>query len=118
MHRDVADLHAVVLDAHARSDALHAVVDHDVAVGTRRRDSRRAGLDQFPGAGVVDLGPDRLFHPHARASRAAAHALRAVALGLDDLDAPERADDTPWGEVDVVVATEVARVVVHDAFVE
>ena len=42
---------------------------------------------------VVDLLADRLLHPHAGAAGAAAHALGAVAAGLDDLDAAELADD-------------------------
>src|SRR3954468_22738900 len=81
---------------------LHAVVDHDVAERTRRRDPRRARGDQLTGTGVVHLRADRLLHPHAGATGAAAHALRAVAFGLDDLDAAERTDDPPGCEVHVV----------------
>src|SRR5690606_26194266 len=67
---------------------------------------------------VVDLLADRLLHPHARAAGAAAHALGAVGRGLDDLDAAERADDVARREVHVVVATQVAGVVVDDALLE
>ncbi len=67
---------------------------------------------------VVDLGADRLLHPHARPAGAAAHALGAVAGHLDDLDALDRADDLARCDVHVVVAAEVARVVVRDALLE
>ena len=61
---------------------------------------------------------DRLLHPHARAAGAAAHALGAVARHLDDLDALDRPDDLARGEVHVVVAAEVAGVVVGDPLLE
>ena len=67
---------------------------------------------------VLTFLPMRLLHPHARAAGAAAHALGAVARHLDDVDAGERADDLARREVHVVVAAEVAGVVVGDALVE
>ena len=66
----------------------------------------------------LTLTPDRLLHPHAGPAGAAAHALGAVARHLDDLDALDRADHLAGREVDVVVAAEVARVVVGDALLE
>ena len=66
---------------------LHAVVDHDVAERAGVGDAAGAGGDQLLAALVVDLLADRLLHPHAGAAGAAAHALGAVAAGLDDLDA-------------------------------
>ena len=67
---------------------------------------------------VLTFLPGALLHPHARAARAAAHALGAVARHLDEVDAGERADDAPRREVHVVVAAEVAGVVVGDALLE
>ena len=93
---------------------LHAVVEHDVAERARGGDAGRAGRQRLAGALVVDLGADRLLHPHPRPAGAAAHALGAVALHLDDLDALDRADDLARREVHVVVAAEVAGVVVGD----
>ena len=66
----------------------------------------------------LTLHADRLLHPHAGPAGAAAHALGAVARHLDDLDALDRADDLARREVHVVVAAEVARVVVRDALLE
>src|SRR4051794_34708907 len=114
MHRDVAHLHLVLVLA----GALHAVVNHDVTEGAGGGYPGRTGGDELTGARIVDLGPDRLFHPHAGAAGATAHPLRAVPLGFHDLDAPERADHLARGQVHVVVATEVARVVVHDTLLE
>ena len=78
----------------------------------------RAGGERLLGALDVDLLADVLLHPHARAAGAAAHALRAVARHLDDVDAGERPDHLARREVHVVVATEVAGVVVRDALLE
>jgi hypothetical protein len=80
-----ADLHLVVLD----TLGLHAVVDHDVAERAGGGDAAGAGGEQLLGALDVDLLADVLLHPHAGAAGAAAHALGAVAAGLDDLDALE-----------------------------
>ena len=79
---------------------------------------RGAGRQRLLGPLVVDLGADRLLHPHARPAGAAAHALGAVARHLDDLDPLDRADDLARREVHVVVAAEVARVVVRDPLLE
>ena len=78
----------------------------------------RAGGDRLLAAFGVDLLAGALLHPHARAAGAAAHALGAVARHLDEVDAGERADDAPRREVHVVVAAEVAGVVVRDALLE
>ena len=77
-----------------------------------------AGGERLFGALDVHLLADVLLHPHARAAGAAAHALGAVARHLDDVDAAERADHVARREVHVVVAAEVAAVVVGDALVE
>src|SRR5437867_3640022 len=73
MHGDVLydDVVAAVL--------LHAVVDHDVAVGAGDGDSFGAGAEQLLRAFGVDLLADALLHPHASAAGTAAHALRAAA---------------------------------------
>jgi hypothetical protein len=113
VHGDVGDLQVLVLEALA----LHPIVDHDVA--------ERAGGGDTPGPVAmssceldVDLLADALLHPHARPAGAAAHALGAVAFGLGDLDAGQRTDHLAGGQVHVVVATEVAGVVVDDALIE
>ena len=78
----------------------------------------RAGGDGLLRALGVHLLADRLLHPHAGAAGAAAHAPGAVARHLDDVDAGERADHLARREVHVVVAAEVAGVVVRDALGE
>ncbi len=109
-----ATLDLVLLD----SGALHAVVEHDVAERARGGDPAGAGGDRLGGALVVDLRAGGLLHPHAGPAGAAAHALGAVARHLDDLDALDRADHLARCEVHVVVAAEVARVVVGDPLFE
>src|ERR671910_1268228 len=114
VHGDVADADLVVFLARG----LGAVVDHDVAERARSRDAARPGGDELLAALVVDLLAGGLLHPHASAAGAAAHALGAVAAGLDDLDAAEAADHLAGRQVHVVVAAEVAGVVVDDPLVE
>ena len=97
---------------------LHAVVHHDVAERAGRGDTGGAGLDQLVGALIVDLLADRFFHPHAGATGSATHALGAVALGLDNLDATELSEHLAGCHVDIVVASEIARIVVDDALFE
>ena len=81
MQRDVSDSHLRFVF----TGTLHTVVHHDVAERASRRHARRTGGDRLAGALVVHFGADILFHPHARATRTAAHAGRAVARHLDDL---------------------------------
>src|SRR6056297_424984 len=114
MDRDVGHAHLFLLDP----GALHAIVEHDVAERTRGRDPAGAGGDRLGGALVVDLGPGVLLHPHAGTTGAAAHALGAVAGHLDHVDALDRRHHLARREVHVVVATEIARVVVGDALFE
>ena len=114
MHRDVGDEHFVLVDPFT----LDAVIDHHVAEGAGGRDARGTGLEQLLGALDVDLLADVLLHPHAGTTGPTAHALGAVAAGLDDLDTADRTDHVAGRQVHVVVATEVARVVVHEAVLE
>ena len=111
--RDVGDL-----DLSSTPGGLHAVVEHDVAERAGGGDAGGAGRQRLRGPLVVDLDADRLLHPHAGPAGAAAHPLRAVARHLDDLDALDRADHLARREVHVVVAAEVARVVVGDPLLE
>src|SRR3546814_13281758 len=108
-----SDLHGLL-----GAGALHAVVEHDVAERAGGGDAAGAGGDELLGPLVVDLLAEVFLHPHAGATGAAAHALGAVALGLDQLDALQAADHVPGRHVDVVVAAEVAGVVVDDTLVE
>ena len=98
--------------------ALHAVVQHDVAERARGGDSRRSGGDRLWARSSFTFLP-MLSSIHMRAPPAPQHMpSRAVAAHLDDLDALERADHLAGREVHVVVAAEVARVVVGDALLE
>jgi hypothetical protein len=85
---------------------------------TKQNGQASPGSQGLLGALVVDLLADALLHPHARPAGPAAHALGPVARHLDDVDTRERADDLPGCEVHVVVAAEVAGVVVGDPLVE
>ena len=74
---------------------------------------------QLLGPLVVDLRADRTPPSTCgRRRRRSTCPWCRCARRLDDLDAAERADDLPRREVDVVVAAEVAGVVVHDPLVE
>ena len=114
MDRDVGDHDFVFFD----SFALHAVVDHDVTERTRRSDAAGAGCQQLLGALDIDVLAGVFFHPEASATSTTAHRLGAVLLGFENLHTTERTDHLAWSEVDVVVAAEVAGVVVDDALVE
>src|SRR5439155_9467576 len=54
------------------------------------------------------------LHPHAGAARTAAEAAFAAAVHLHRLESRDRIEDCPGGVVDLVVAAEVAGVVVGD----
>ncbi len=69
--------------------ALHAVVHHHVTERARDGDALGPGRQRFLRSFGVDLLADGLFHPHARAAGATAHALGAVARHLDDVDPGE-----------------------------
>jgi AhpD family alkylhydroperoxidase len=72
-------------------------------------------LDELQRAALVDpLGAVLLLHPHLRAAGAAAEALLAAPLGLDELDARDALEHLARGLVHPVVAAQVARVVVGD----
>src|SRR5690606_40740151 len=61
---------------------------------------------------VVDALADPLLHPHPGAAGAAAEAALLVAVHLLVAQARDLADDLARGRVDLVVAAQVARVVV------
>ena len=63
---------------------------------------------------MVDPLPLPLLHPHPRASRAAAHPLAVVLLHLRHRLAGDRLHDPPALVIDLVVAAQVAGVVVGD----
>ena len=114
MEGDVADLHLVLL----HTLALHAVVDHDVAERACGGDAGGAGGQQLLRPFDVDVLAYVLLHPHTAAAGTTAHPLGPAALRLHNLDAAQAADDTAGRLVDVVVSTQVARVVVDDPLVE
>ncbi len=114
MDRDVGDDYFVFFD----SFALHPIVDHDVTERARRSDAARAGRQQLLGAFDVDVLAGVLFHPEASTTSTAAHRLGAVLFGFENLHAAERTNHLARCEVDVVVAAEVAGVVVHHTLVE
>src|SRR5207248_590739 len=66
----------------------------------------------------MSTAADAPLHPLAGPARAVAHATRPGARRLDDVDALETAEHLAGGEIHVVVAAEIAGVVVHAALVE
>ena len=93
---------------------LEAVVDHRHAERAGDGDGVGIGLQRLLDAADVDPLCRLLLHPHATAAGAAAHAEAAVALHLLQLHAGNHAEDVARRVEDVVVAAEVAGVVVGD----
>ena len=90
------------------------VVEHDHAVGAGRPDHVGAGGQGLVGAFQVDPLADPLLHPHAGPAGAAAEAALPAAVHLHRPDPGDGVQDGPGGVVDVVVAAQVAGVVVGD----
>src|SRR5690606_19103358 len=104
-----------LLDAVLEALALEAVGEHRHAERARARDGACAGVDELQRALHVHAVLVLLLHPHLRAAGAAAEAARlGPVVRLDELDAGDLAQDLARGLVDVVVATEVAAVVIDD----
>src|SRR5918996_3586255 len=100
-----------VHDAHVVSALPHAVVEHDRTERTGDRERVGPGLRRLAGPLLVDLA-GALLHPHVGAAGAAAEGALAAALHLDRL--PDRGHQIAWALEHVVVAGEVAGVVVGD----
>src|ERR1700733_6544847 len=94
-----------------RTDALDTIVEHHGAERTRNRECLRAGAGRLA-ATVLVYRLGALLHPHVRAAGAAAERLLPVALHLDRL--ADRRHELPRWREHVVVAGQVARVVVGD----
>src|SRR5438309_4293752 len=90
----------------------HAVVEHHGAEGACHRQGLRPGAHGFAHALLVDGPASTLLHPHARAARSAAERALAVARHLHS--PAGRGGQLAWRLAHVVVAREVARVVVRD----
>src|SRR5207245_4792275 len=90
----------------------HAVVEHHGADGACHRQGLRPGAHGFAHALLVDGPASTLLHPHARAARSAAE--RALAVARDRHSPAGRGGQLAWRLAHVVVAREVARVVVRD----
>src|SRR5690606_33275089 len=91
----------------------HTVGQHDAAERAAGRDLGGRGGQRLVHAVDVDALAELLLHPHARATGATAHGPFAVAGHLDQLRARGRHQLTRR-VVDLVVATQVAGVVVGD----
>lgn len=111
---DVTHLHRTLVHA----GTLHTVIEHDVAERAGGGHAGGTGGDGFTGSFVVHLGADVLFHPHAGTTGSAAHALGSVAWHFDYLDSFDRSHDLSRRQVHIVVAAEVAGVVVSDAVIQ
>ena len=69
------------------------------------------GSDGFVGPGLIDRRADLLLHPHPGTARAAAEGLLAMTRHLGERSS-RVTDQCAWWCDDVVVSTEVARIVV------
>ena len=78
----------------------------------------RLHVERLLHAQVVDAAPRALLAEGVASPRAAAHGPLAVALHLRQLDAGDRAQRLPRRVVDIVVAPEIARIVVGEALVQ
>ena len=110
---DVEHLH-LLLARDLRLRRCNAVAQHDATERAGDGNGLGAGSDGFFSTFLVDALADRLFHPHARATSAAAEAAVRVAWHLFEVGAGGL-DELARRCVHLVVATEVARVVVRDA---
>src|SRR4029450_10464961 len=106
--------HPDALAAALRLALLDGVVEHDHAVGAGRPDQVGPGGQGLVGALQVDPFADPLLHPHAGPAGAAAEAALPAAVHLDRADPGHGVKDRPGGPAGVVVAAQVAGVVVGD----
>ena len=88
------------------------VGDHDATERAPDGDPLGARRESLLGAVHVDPRPELLLHPHPGAAGAAAEGLLLRALHLLELDAGKGTDEFARRGIDVVVPTQVARVVV------
>ena len=95
-----------------------AFLEHLEAEWAGYADGLRAGLEELLGADVVDTRAFRFLYPHVPAARSTTEASLTAAFHLHELDAWDRVGDLPGGVVDVVVASQVAGVVVCDGRVD
>src|SRR3954452_16580966 len=109
--RDVEDLEALL---HLALLLLRrdGVGEHHDAEGAGGRDEVRLEADGLVHAFDVDLLADLFFHPHAVTAGAAAEAPLLVAVHLLRLQARDGGEHLARRGVDLVVTTQVARVVV------
>ena len=100
-----------IVDAHG----LGSVLEHDHTERAGDRDGvGLLGAELFE-ADDAGLFVAVAFHPDVAATAATAHRLVAIgARGLDQLDAGDRLEELTRGVVDVVVAADVAGIVVGD----
>src|SRR5581483_7183958 len=89
-----------------------AILEHRDAEGATGGENVRLRLQRLVDAGLVDALTDLLLHPDAPAATTAAEALVAVALHLRDAVAVEHSKDAARLVVHVIVATDVAGVVI------
>src|SRR5690606_16302525 len=112
---DVVEHHRQIPDDDVVSaEFLHAVVDHDVAIGAGDRHLGGTGFERLLGTLDVDLLADVLLHPEAGTAGATAQGPRPVPTHLRQLDVAGGGRRLPGGEVDVVVPAQIAGVVIGD----
>ena len=95
-------------------DGSDSGVEHLNAEGAGGAGCFCSGGDGFLDSDLVDPALALLFHPHVAPASAAAEALFAVARHLDQGDIGHLLEDATRRLKDVVVAAEVATVVVGD----
>ena len=93
------------------------IIEHDRAERARHRDLCCAGADGLVAAILVDARTDLFFHPHARTSGAAAEGLIGVTFHLHS-SCTGGVDQLARRDVDLVVSTQVARVVIRHLLVD
>src|SRR5581483_12522815 len=111
---DVERLHAARLAA----DRFHALVEHLQAERAGRSQHVGAGVQRLGRADVVDALAALLFHEGVAAAGATAETLVAAARHLDLRRSRQRGHYVARLVVHLVVATEVAGVVVGDRLVQ
>src|SRR6202044_889555 len=114
---DVDDLEAVFGFAGGFL-GVDGVAEHDHAVGAGGGDGVGVEGEGLLDPVVVDAGAGALFEPHAGAAGAAAESVALAAVHLLGPGAGDGVDDLAGRGVDLVVASEEARVVVRDLLVD
>ena|SRR5579859_620837 len=111
---DILDLHLIF-----GLDTFDAVFEHGDAEGAGGGQHLGLCLQSLVDTGLVDALADLLLHPDAPTTTAAAEALVAMATHFCHAVAVQYTEDATWLVVDIVVASDVAGIVIGElTFVE